>query len=302
MISQPGHDIQQLVHSIRSHGPNLDALSKRLRTPRILGAFNKWDHKSWCISVAGDTLVRIRLLTENNFTFIETMGLVAVARYIFELSIWLRLFELDPRYGLVYFHRLLTTQRRYYEDTKAQLEREVDLLKSFEAMEAESLRTKLQENNSFPPGSAREEKLSSRIKELRAEVDAVASRHFSIYAKEAQTNGYGFQAHLVATKAIPEVDRALKGIAFEREQFDRNASEEVKDLISARWNWRQMAVKVNRCDEYDYIYSFASKLLHAEPVSITTDQKNLEPAEVEVFLKFIDVTIADVLGLARKYA
>ncbi|RME56494.1 hypothetical protein D6779_10540 [Candidatus Parcubacteria bacterium] len=53
--------------------------------------------------------------------------------------------------------------------------------------------------------------------------------------------------------------------------------------------------------EYDYLYSFASKLLHATPASITTDQKNLEVQEMELFLKYINVTIGDILALAREY-
>ncbi len=45
----------------------------------------------------GDALIRLRQLTDNNFQFIETLGLLAVARYVFELSVWLLLFDKDPR-------------------------------------------------------------------------------------------------------------------------------------------------------------------------------------------------------------
>ena len=133
------NNVDQLIHSIRSRRSSLDDVAQRLRGPEIQAAFNKWDHNTWCVSVAGDSLVRIRLFTEQNFNFIETMGVIAVARYIFELSVWLHLFELDPRYGLVYFDQLLDTQRRYYQDEKVQLEREVALLKSFDDMEKESI-------------------------------------------------------------------------------------------------------------------------------------------------------------------
>ena len=62
-----------------------------------------------------------------------------------------------------------------------------------------------------------------------------------------------------------------------------------------------MAIEVDRLGEYDYLYSFASKLLHATPVSITTEMRNLEPQETEIFLRFIDITIRDVLALAAQY-
>jgi hypothetical protein len=62
-----------------------------------------------------------------------------------------------------------------------------------------------------------------------------------------------------------------------------------------------MAQKVHLTDEYDYIYSFSSRVLHATPASITTDRKNLELPEIQIFLKYIDVKIADVLALAWEY-
>mgnify|MGYP003604510971 FL=1 len=62
-----------------------------------------------------------------------------------------------------------------------------------------------------------------------------------------------------------------------------------------------MAETVDLLAEYDFIYAFTSKLRHATPASITTDQKNLEPAEMVVFLRYIDVKIQDILDLAGRY-
>ncbi len=279
----------------------MDAVAQRLRTPDIQAAFNKWDHNSWCLSVAGDSLVRIRLFTEQNFHFVETMGVIAVARYIFEVSVWLHLFKLDRRYGLVYFDQLLDTQRRYFQDEKAQLEREVVLLKSFGDREKEFQEKALENVKGLPPGDGRRKAPVSTLKSISEAIDAEASRRFSIYAKAAQTNGYEFQAYLVQTKAIPQVEQALAAIALERDSFNATVPQDVKDLIPRRWQWREMAQKVNLTDEYDYIYSFSSKLLHATPASITTDSKNLELAEMEVFLKYIDVKMADVVILAQEY-
>ncbi len=53
-------------------------------------------------------------------------------------------------------------------------------------------------------------------------------------------------------------------------------------------------------DEYDFIYLFASLLMHATPVSITTDQKNLEPEEMRAFLKYIRVRVADITEMAEE--
>ena len=224
------------------------------------------------------------------------MGVIAIARYILELSVWLYLFKLDRRYGLVYFDQLLDTQRRYFQDVKAQLEREVVLLKSFGTREKESQEKALENIKGLPA-----DRHLSALKSISDAIDAEASRRFSIYAKDAQTNGYGFQGYLVQTKAIPQVEQELAAIAFERDRFDATVPQDVKDLIPRKWRWRQMAQKVDLTDEYNYIYSFSSTLLHATPASITTNRKNLELAEMQVFLKYIDVKIADVVILAQEY-
>ncbi|MCK6557113.1 hypothetical protein L6Q96_21425 [Candidatus Binatia bacterium] len=293
--------IEPLVNSIRARRSSLDALAKELRTPAILEAFDKWDHNSWCRSVAGDALVRLRLFTEQNFNVVETMGVVVVARYTFELAVWLRLFALDRRYGLVYFDQLLATQKRFYEDTLAQLQREVTWLKSLGQKETTSHDNLLKGYDAVGANAGNAQKLVSALSGVSAEIDAEAARRFSLYAEAARTNGYDFQAYLVETKALPPVRQALADIAAERDRFESRVVPEIKALRPDRWQWRQMAQMVGRADEYDYLYSFASKLLHATPVSITTDQKNLEVQEMALFLKYIDITIADVLALAKEY-
>jgi hypothetical protein len=55
----------------------------------------------WRLVAFVDSLVRLRLFIENNFNYIETMGILSVARYLFELTVWLKLLVMDSRYGLV---------------------------------------------------------------------------------------------------------------------------------------------------------------------------------------------------------
>jgi hypothetical protein len=132
-------------------------------------------------------------------------------------------------------------------------------------------------------------------------IDKHASRRFSIFVEQAKVNGYGFQAHLVRKNLVPQIEKSIEDVYSEKTVFDAKMSKNVKDLIPSKWNWKQMAQKVGLTDEYDYIYTFSSKLLHATPASITTDQKNLEVSEIVVFLKYIDVKISDVLDLANEY-
>ena len=131
MASQVEDQSPQVGASIKKQRTTLDAEAKRLRTPAVIDAFDKWNHNSWCLSVVGDCLVRLRLFTEQNFNFIETIGTIAVARYIFELSVWLHLFKLDSRYGLVYYGQLLDTQSRYWRDYREPIYRQISLLQPF---------------------------------------------------------------------------------------------------------------------------------------------------------------------------
>jgi hypothetical protein len=139
-----------------------------------------------------------------------------------------------------------------------------------------------------------------------AAVDAEASRKFSLYLDDARTNGYGFQAYLVEEKAIPIAEKAVSDIEHEIEEFRRRVPQEVRDLVKGKWQWRKMAERVDEitagssglATEYDYIYSCASKLLHATPASLCTDSKNLEPQEAYIFLRYIYTKLLEIMDLA----
>jgi len=214
------------------------------------------------------------------------------------LTLWLRLFAIDRRYGLVYFDQFLDTQERYLRDTLAQNEREVTWLKSLAEKETAAHKSAV---DRIAVGSTREADVGGLLREVSGEIDAEAARRFSIHAAKAKTNGYSFQAYLVEAKIVPPLKKQLAEIKVQREQFKSRAASLVADIRPENWRWKQMAEKVGRGYEYDYLYSFASKLIHATPFSITSDQKCLEDAEMELFLKFIIVTIDDAVSLAVEY-
>ncbi|MFQ1055550.1 hypothetical protein ACFX2V_10960 [Gilliamella apicola] len=62
-----------------------------------------------------------------------------------------------------------------------------------------------------------------------------------------------------------------------------------------------MAKAVGIDDEYSFIYSFTSKLLHAALASITTEQKNFTSEEATIFLKYIHIKIRDIIKLSDEY-
>lgn len=292
--------IEDLLVAITNLQPQLDRLSEVFREDSHSedpAAFDKWSDQYWCRNAFGNALVRLRQMTEQNFRFIETMGLLAVTRYVFELSVWLHLFSADSRFGLIYYRQLLDTQLRYYRDTTEHLRREVELLKTFEQKDRQSAEAVMKNVSSEESPVSN---LGNSVRQAMKAVDAEASRKFSLYLDDAKTNGYGFQAHLLEKKVIPQTEEAIRLIEQEIAEFQRRVPQKIQTLAPKRWEWRKMAEKVGLAVEYDYIYCYASKLLHATPASLTTDQKNLEFPEVYIFLRYIYSKLLEIVELARE--
>ena len=299
MNSRQQKRIEELLATITKLQPQLDQMAEVFREvphSKDPDAFDKWSDQDWCRNAFGNALVRLRQFTEQNFRFIETMGLLAVARYVFELSIWLHLFRVDSRFGLIYYRQLLDTQLRYYRDTAKHLRREVELLKSFEQKDHQSTDALLKNVASENPVS----NIGTSIRQAMNAVDAEASRKFSLFLDDAKTNGYGFQAYLVEKKALPQAEEAIRQIEYEIAEFQRHVPQEIQTLAPKRWEWWKMADKVGLITEYEYIYCYASKLLHATPASLTTNQKNLETPEVYIFLRYIYAKLLEILELAQQ--
>jgi len=292
---QHANQADKYIADIRGLATTFDRLTGSFRQDIGTDAektFDKLSSDHWRRNTYGNALIRLRLFAENNFHFVETIGLLAVARYIFELSVWLRLFEKDDRYCLVYYKKLLETQLRYYKDSLAQLRREVELLKRFDELDNPIGEPR----DAVPTMSAAD--YGKMVRDAMNRVDAEASRHFSLYLNDAKTNGYGFQAYLVENKAVPPVEAAIAEIEGDLLEFAKHVKEDVRGLAKPRWQWRSMSEKAGILHEHDYIYSYASKLLHATPASLTTDQKNLEMAEVCLFLRYIYVKMLEIADLA----
>lgn len=288
----------QYIVSIQELGKVLGGLSDSFRNDipdESQIATDKYSADNWRRNTYGNVLVRLRQITENNFRVIETLSLLVTARYVFEINIWLRLFGLNKDYCLVYYKELLKTQLRYYEDSLAQVHREIALLKKFGEMDDKSTRSVIDQKIK----SASVVYFGSDLRSAMDHVDAEAARHFSIYSDQAKTNGYDFQSYMVEKNAIPPIEASIAALKNDISELEQKVPASVLKLMKGRWQWRGMSEKAGILDEHDYIYSYASKLVHATPASITTDQKNLEIPEVCIFLKYIHVKLLEIIDLAR---
>ncbi len=298
--------MRELVDEIVAFAKPFDELARALkealqkREDRTGSKAHLSSARYWSFVVYHDAIVRIRLFLDQNFVYIEPVALLGITRYLFEATVWLKLIESDDSYGLVYYRELLRTQERFYNDLKSHLDREAAMFSDLDLEESRLMKAGLESAAAEADPDKQATAASAATREVPARIDRIAARSFSLYGEQALTNGYGFQAHLIRSQAIPTAAAFAADIKLERDQLEARLPPPVKALIPSRWNWAQMADKVQLRQEYDFIYTYTSKLMHATPVSMTTDQKNLELAEIMMFLRYIRVRLADIADMAKR--
>jgi len=71
------------------------------------------------------------------------------------------------------------------------------------------------------------------------------------------------------------------------------------DMIKARWNWKTKASDTGMLTAYEFVYSFTSRLLHATPSSMFTNNKNLEESEMVLLCDYILISLMDALDITE---
>lgn len=293
--------IGDLVCQIKELQDEYDVLSWHFRNgiydPAVCG-FDSLSADDWRRSVFGDALVKLRLLIENNFNLLETISLVATTRYIFEICVWLFNIDKDNNLGLFYALRLANSQLEYYKATLTQFQNEIRILKQLQKDESENNKNTIAKI--LDSGNITSEEISAAMSHSMEGIDKLAARKFLIYAEEAKTNGYGFQAHLISEQLIPKVEKSIVELENQLLTYKNKISKNKQKSFPKHFKWNVMAKNVGMESEYDYIYKYTSKLLHATPSSITTDEKNLEEIEMYIFLRYIHVKLQDIIELSKR--
>jgi hypothetical protein len=315
--------IENIVIKIQKLDKQIEVLSIRLKNALGINKnnssnFNQQSGMYWKSVAYGDSLIRLRLFLKQNFNYIEPMGLLAVTRYLFELTVWLKLMQIDEKYGYVYHYELIKTKLKYYKNLQEHLIREITFLRDMDTEEKQLSEQRLSEAKLSQEALISDSELLQQnlllqisiVDSVAQEIDNKASRRFSIYGEQAQTNGYGLQAHLVETKKLPEIEQSISEIEIEKLNFENNISADIelstgytwkwRDRDKTTWNWSNKAQEVDMKNDYDFIYRYTSTLLHATPVSLTTEQKNLETDEVKIFLKYIHIRLLDIIDMAEQ--
>lgn len=303
--------IEALIANIRGLHETIENLSDQLRgfvhkaDKENASSINRKSGTYWRLVAYLNSLIRIKLFLEQNFNYIEPMGLIAVTRYLFELTVWLKIMHKNENYGCVYYLELLNTKLKYYHDLQGHLTREVTFLKKTAVDENKLFEERFKEAEKITDMETRQQALQQLHNDITQVIDNQASRRFSIYSEQAQSNGYNFQADLVEAKTLPNINKSIHDLELERNQFERDATEDVRNLVrdskgkKIPWKWNQKAIDVSMEDDYNFIYSYTSRLLHATPASVVTNKKNLELDEIRIFLKYIHIRLLDIIEMTQ---
>lgn len=298
-------EVERVVGQIGSMRPRID---EALRSQsgqladfrREFPTTDRFSQAHWVFRSRIDSLRKLKAILPPGPIRLDTMGVLALTRYVFEMTVWLKLISKDQRYGLTFYRQLIANQRQHLETTRAQYLREIEFLRGVERKENNALKQKMEELFLMPKDRDRSEAAKRLGTSVMGDIDRIADRSFSIYAADAKVNGYGFQAYRVETEGIPKVEELLRQVDEEEKLFLERLSPELHDFTEKDRKWSRKAIVAGMKNDYDYIYSYTSRLLHAEPASISTNQQNLEPKEMLVFLRYVRVCIIDILEICAE--
>ncbi len=244
----------------------------------------------WLALSMFDSLTRVRNLIENNFTVIETLGVLSLTRYTLELVIQLKRIDIDPTFAIVYAHEVIEQQVEHHKKMVEHLKSEIALYRRLAERETAEHKKTLKDVVS-------EQKLGSNSALAKTIVDAMQTTSFAIdeelatsltlYSEDAKVYGFSFQAHRLETQALPQLLTAVSENEQSLAEFDkqwRTTLSQKKYMVN---KWNKRAEQVEMMAQYDFIYSYTSRLLHATPVSISTKQQCLQDGEILLFFKYV---------------
>ena len=270
--------IAAIVVEIRDLAPTIAELTQRViavtTEPQITSLEGRARAETLLpCDIAAEALGRCQILVTNNVIVLETLGIISLTRYVFELLVWMKTIHETPLTSLRFFILLMKDGEAHTSQHIAQLEAEAQFLDEIEKRDDEKARMDA--------------------------IDYEARRHFTAYAADARVNGYGFQAYLIRGKAKVAAQADLEAKRKARLDFVNRFGQPLIDEAGgvSRWVWRDAAKAVKMEAEYEYIYRYTSRLLHATPTSFYTTSKNLEPSEVRLFLDYVYVRLLDVIDL-----
>lgn len=294
--------VREVALEIQGLSTGIAALQQRLSTILTLPQIASLEGRERAeillpCEIGAEALGRCQILVKNNVLVLETLSVISLTRYVFELLVWLRTIQKFPLKSLYFLRQSLEDGEKHTSQHIAQLEAEAQFLEKMQERDdpVPTLKALQEEHGENLTAELFQEAEKSRMEAL----DLEARRQFIAYAAEAKVNGYGFQAFLIRDKAMKaaEADLAARQHAKKNfvERFGQALIEEAGG--NSKWRWFNSAKAVGMEAEYEYIYRYTSRLLHASPTSFYTTSKNLEPTEMRLFLEYVYIRLLDIIDI-----
>jgi hypothetical protein len=294
------NQIEQVVSAIRTLETKLKPLAeyytKEVRSFPAEEIVN-FSQEYWLALSMRDSLTRVRNLIENNFIVIETLGVLALARYMFELVIQLKRIDKDPIFAIVYAREVIEQQVEHHNNMVKHLESEIKLYRQLAEREAAGNETALNIEARLGYKAEADKKIIDAIHATTLAVDEELATALTLYSEEAKVYGFAFQAHRLETQALPQLLTAVSKNKESLAEFDERWKEILSQSKYIANKWSKRAEQVGMTAQYEFIYSYTSRLLHATPGSISTNQQNLQDSEILLFFKYI---YAEFLWVIRR--
>jgi hypothetical protein len=235
---------------------------------------------------------------------------ISSLRYAFEALIIAKLLLKEPSFILQVFLGLHQSQLKQIENHLARLEREIKLYEHLEEIDSENaLKQGIEIAKQDEAGQLDAEKAGSQFFNDMATVDRIKDSHITLWSEDIEQNGYGFQVYMLRDKVLPkyiERKRLLEKVSENRARemiknpffnlvFDakRQHSKVFKTASDSR-SWAQKAEDAGLKDEYDFVYSYTSAIMHCTSYSFMTPMK-LSEEENGMFFKLSEQYIRHTL-------
>ncbi|TBG25400.1 hypothetical protein ELG79_09110 [Rhizobium leguminosarum] len=252
------------------------------------------DKLTWVLRAHSGTLDKLDQLVTNDGPY-DTFQLLASARNLFENLIWIRLFRHNFEYGHVFYEMLILQQIDSLERNIVQVQAEIELFEECDQKDQTITAQLIAEAENALSEEAQTAMMRSQQRQ-RDELDRQVRRSFTLYGAAAKFNGYGYQIHLLRTKALPKLEQTLAECQRAHSAFQQfKASSLNRQLTNAasHWNWRDRARDVGMLHQYDFLYRYTSRLLHSTPMNLITE-KSLSESERLLMLDYLFVTVSDI--------
>lgn len=288
-IAETTRDIKNLSHQMQlAHagiGNSRAKLEARYSNQNITSA--DFDPNFWRFVGVHDALSKFLEFTASNIEAMDNMVLAQHARYFCDLMMWVKHLTDPKKDAREYLEHLLRGKRLHYEKTMEHIDREIKTLRQI-GKDYNLLIYKTAARAVFlrkPPPNRDE--LHNLTRDFHSKLD----KNFSIY-RTASFSHYEQFALSVEKDIVPKYASDLEIVNKQIEEFENTLGRK----IAKRHESKKFAESVGMDSDYEFIYRLTSQHLHATPLSMSTEMREISKQERLVFLEYIRAKGSSILA------